>query len=86
MPDLYQDLLSRNAALAMALEECLRRLAALYGDGAHQELTSLRDELIRRLKNAGIPANRELEHAQIVGPAIKVLEDAFEDVLGPSNQ
>jgi hypothetical protein len=88
----YQDLLSRNGALAMALEECLRRLATLYGDGAYQELKSLRDELIRKFKNAGIPANREMEHAQVARPAIEVLEIAFDDVLrrsrsgGPSNQ
>jgi hypothetical protein len=75
-----------------ALEECLRRLATLYGDGAYQELKSLRDELIRKFKNADIPANREMEHAQLVRPAIEVLEIAFDDVLrrlrsgGPSNQ
>jgi hypothetical protein len=77
----YQDLLTRNAALLTALEECLRRLATLYGDGAYQELKSLRDELIRKFKNADIPANREMEHAQIVRPAIDVLEIAFDDVL-----
>jgi hypothetical protein len=88
----YQDLLTRNGALLTALEECLRRLATLYGDGAYQELKSLRDELIWKFKNAGIPANREMEHAQVVRPAIEVLENAFDDVLrrsgsgGPSDQ
>jgi chaperonin GroEL (HSP60 family) len=77
----YQDLLSRNGALATALEECLRRLATLYGDDAYQELKSLRDELIRKFKNAGIPANREMEHAEVVRPAIEVLETVFDDVL-----
>ena len=77
----YQDLLTRNGALAKALEECLQRLAMLYGDEAYQKLKSLRDELIWKFKNADIPANREMEHAQVVRHAIEVLETAFEDVL-----
>jgi len=77
----YQNLLSINGALAIAFGECLRRLATFYGDRAYQELKSLRDELIRKFKNADIPANRELEHAQVAGPAIEVLETVFEEVL-----
>jgi hypothetical protein len=54
----YEDLLTRNGALLKALEECLQRLATLYGDEAYQQLKSLRDELIWKFKNADIPANR----------------------------
>jgi hypothetical protein len=76
-----QDLQSRIGALRIALEVCLARLAGLYGDDARKEIESLRDELINRFKNSGIPPDREMEHAEIVQPAIQVLQIMFDDAL-----
>jgi hypothetical protein len=80
--DRVQDLLSRNGALKIALEECLAGLAVLYGSEAHTEIKSLREDLIRKFKSADISPEREMEHAKMVGPAIEVLEVMFDDALG----
>jgi hypothetical protein len=76
-----QDLQSRNGALRVALEECLSQLAALYGSEAGHKIEMLRDELIGRFKNSGIPAERELDHAKVVRPAIEVLQTVFDAAI-----
>ena len=38
----------------------------------------MRDELTRKFKENGIPANRELNHAEVVRPSIDAIETAFE--------
>jgi hypothetical protein len=79
--DRIQDLQSRIGALNFALEQALSQLAELYGTEARQKIEALRDDLIHRFKNSGIPADRELEHAEIVRPALEALEAVFNDML-----
>ena len=45
------------------------------------KLRAMRDELIRKFKESGIPADRELDHAKIVRPSIEAIETAFEDFI-----
>lgn len=78
MFDKEQELLSRVAGLSAALETSLMELNDLYGSEARAELRMIRDELIRRFQESGIPANRELDHAKIVRPSIEAIETAFE--------
>jgi hypothetical protein len=80
-PDLIQDLQSRIGALRVALDECLSQLAVFYGDEAREKIETLRDELIGKFKNSRIPAEREMDHANVVRPAIEVLETMFGDAL-----
>jgi hypothetical protein len=79
--DRIQDLQSRLGALRIALDECLFQLASFYGTDAHQKIATLRDELIDRFKNAGIPPERELDHAKVVRPAIEVLQTVFDAAI-----
>lgn len=81
MSDKEQELLSRVMGLNAALEKCLAELSALYGSDARTKLRAMRDELIRKFKESGIPADRELEHAKIVGPSIAAIKTAFEDFI-----
>jgi hypothetical protein len=76
-----QELTSRVGALDLALREALDRLAALYGADARREIETLRDDLVTRWKNSGIPANRELDHAKVNRPAIDATELAFNAIL-----
>jgi hypothetical protein len=77
MSDREQELLSRAAGLNAALAKCLAELETLYGSNAHTKLRAMRDDLIRKFKQSSIPANRELDHAKIVGPIIEAIETAF---------
>jgi hypothetical protein len=81
MSDREQELLSRVMGLNAALEKSLAELSALYGSEARTKLRAMRDELIRKFKESGIPANRELDHAKIVRPSIDAIEIAFEDFI-----
>jgi hypothetical protein len=76
-----QELLIKNGALTWALDKCLAELAEADGREAHRKIKVLRDELIRTFKQSDIAAERELEHAKIVGPAIAILETVFNDAL-----
>jgi len=76
-----QNLVTISAVLAEALEQCLARLAVLHGQEARREIETLRDELIYKFKNADIPAEREMEYAEVLGPGITALEAVFESVL-----
>jgi hypothetical protein len=62
MPNHVQNLLTINGALRMALEKCLHELVNLYGNQARPEIERLRDELVRKFMNAGVPAERDLDH------------------------
>ena len=79
--DRVQDLQSRIGALAKALDVCLDALIILWGEDAAEQIELLRDQLIKTFKTTGIPAERELDHAKVVGPAIEVLEEVFNDAL-----
>jgi len=79
--DKIQELTGRVGALDLALRETLARLATLHGADAQQEIEALRDDLVKRWKNSAIPANRELDHAKVAGPAIDATELAFNSVL-----
>jgi hypothetical protein len=46
-----------------------------------QRFGAVRDELIRKFKENGIPADRELDHAKIVRPSVEAIEVAFEDFI-----
>jgi hypothetical protein len=78
MSDREQELVSRVVGLNAALQKCLAELTTLYGSDARVKLRTMRDELILKFKQSGIPANRELEHAQVVRPSIEAIETAFE--------
>jgi hypothetical protein len=41
----------------------------------------VRDEAIRLFKYADVPPERDMDHVQIVGPAIQMLEKLFEHTL-----
>jgi hypothetical protein len=79
--DRIQELTSRVFGLHFAVQASLRALAVFYGDKADREIKLLRDKLINEFKQSGIPADREMEHAQIVGPAIDAIELAFDEFL-----
>ena len=79
--DRVQDLITRVGALSTALDSCLAALASSYGPEARQKIEVLRDALIRKFKESGIPADRELDHAKIVGPAVDALQTVFNDAL-----
>ena len=82
--DRSQELTVRVSALHSLTQECLTELASLYGDDAERKLRLLRNKLVRKYKQSDIPADREMQHAQIVGPAISAIELAFEDFLPKS--
>lgn len=81
MPDREQELLSRVFGLHKAVETSLTELSKLYGKDARPKLRAMRDELIRKFKESGIPVDRELDHAKIVRPSIEAIETAFEDFI-----
>ena len=68
-----QDSISRISGLQLALEMALSTLAEESGKDARAKLEALRDQAINRFKNSDIPADRELDHAAIVAPAIEVI-------------
>ena len=78
MSDKSQERLSRIGGLNEALQRCLTELTELYGSDAKTKLRAIRDEVIRKLKQSNISADRELEHAEIVRPAVEAIEAAFE--------
>lgn len=76
-----QDLLCRNGALSIALDECVARLAAFDGNEARNELQALRDALVRRMKDAETPPDRDLDQARLVGPMIDAVKTIFDDAI-----
>ena len=76
-----QELTIRVGALEHALALSLRRIAAISGLNAKAEIEALRDQSIGDFKNSGISADREMDHAKIVRPAIDVLEAVFKHAL-----
>ncbi len=81
IPD-TQEFIIRIGALQHALEITLRALIIASGDSARVTIESLRDEAIDNFKNSEIPADREMDHAKIVGPAIEVIKTMFDDAIG----
>ena len=79
MPD--QASISRIGGLHHTLKLALETLATEWGAEAPAKLVALRDEAVLRFKISGIPADRELEHAAVVGPAIEAIEETFATVL-----
>jgi hypothetical protein len=65
------------AALGVALDIAVKRLAELSGEDARQNIESVRDEAITLFKNAEVPAEHDLDQAVIVAPAIELLEGLF---------
>jgi hypothetical protein len=51
------------------------------GNEARQKIETLRDELVSRFKYSGIPAEREMDHAKVVRPAIEVLQTVFDGAI-----
>ena len=76
-----QDYISRIGGLHYALEITLRSLAVKSGKDARTTLETLRDEAIYHFKNSDIPANREMDHAEVVGPAIEVIRMVFDAAI-----
>lgn len=76
-----QEQISRIGGLSHALELVLRAHSLACGKQARSAIEALRDEAIDSFRNSDIPANREMEHAQIAGPAIEAIETVFNSVL-----
>jgi hypothetical protein len=76
-----QELRVRVTALNDALQQTLAQLAVLYGPQSREKIKLLRDHLIQKYKQSGIPPEREMDHAVIVWPAINAIELAFEDFV-----
>jgi hypothetical protein len=81
MATTIQELTSRISGLHHSLELTLRALASASGEDARARIETIRDEAIYSFKNSGIPADREMEHAEIVRPAIDVIETVFNGFL-----
>lgn len=79
--DWPQRAISAAGGLGEALQDALRTLSALYGHEARRKLEALRDETIDKFRNSSIPAEREMDHAKIAGPAIEAIEAAYGGVL-----
>ena len=76
-----QQLISRVGGLSHALEFALRNIAVNSGDEARAAIESLRDKAIDAFRNSDIQADREMEHAQMAGPAIDAIKTVFDAVL-----
>jgi len=79
--DRIQDLTSRLFAAKAVADEALEALAKEYGEDATSKLREMQAHLLNRFKNSGIPAERELEHAKIVGPSLDIINIIFAGVL-----
>ena len=77
-----QDFISRIGGLQLALEITLHALAVKCGKDARATIEALRDEAVNSFKNSDISADREMDHAKIVRPAIEVIEIVFNSALG----
>lgn len=69
-----QEFFEPCGGLSAALETSLTELSELQGSEVRAKFRMMRDELIRKFKESGIPANRELDHAMIVRPSIEAVE------------
>jgi hypothetical protein len=85
-PQSSQDLVTISGALAYALSISLRSVAELSGPYARDNIELLRDQVIDAFKNAEVPAERDLDQAKIVRPALRVLNKVFDDVLDEITQ
>jgi hypothetical protein len=85
-PQSSQDLITISGALAYALNISLRSVAELSGPYARDNIELLRDQVIDAFKNAEVPAERDLDQAKIVRPALRVLNKVFDDVLDEITQ
>src|ERR1700721_1028942 len=65
------------AALGVAFDIAVKRLAEISGEDARQNIESVRDEAITLFKNAEVPPEHDLDQALIVAPAIELLEGLF---------
>jgi hypothetical protein len=81
MADITQQLISRVAGLNYALELALREIAIIRGKEARASILTLRKEAIDAFRNSDIGPEREMEHADIAGPAIQAIEIPFDEVL-----
>jgi hypothetical protein len=59
----------------------LKAIAEQSGKDARTKLEALRDEAIGRFKNSDIPADREMDHAAVAGPAIEVIRIVFDAAI-----
>ena len=80
--DITQQLISRVTGLNYALELALREIAIICGKDARATLSALRKEAVDAFRNSDISPEREMEHADVAGPAIEAIEVAFDEVLG----
>lgn len=76
-----QDAASRIYGLAFALNELVGLLRKLNPDMPVWQIEALRDDLVQKFKNSGIPAEFEMQHVEIVGPAIDAIEAAFQPII-----
>jgi hypothetical protein len=77
----FQESLSRIGGLGHALELTLGAYAVVRGKEARASVEALRNEAVNNFRNSDIPPDREMEHAQIAGPAIDAIETIFNGFL-----
>jgi hypothetical protein len=85
-PKSSQDLITISGTLAYALNISLHSVAQLSGPYARDNVEILRDQVLNAFKNAEVPAERDLDQAKIVGPALRVLNKVFDDILDEITQ
>jgi len=76
-----QELASRLFALNYAARLLGQSLIERLGDRGRREVEEIRRELILDLKNSAVPPERELEHADIMRPAIESVDMLFDGIL-----
>lgn len=83
-----QEYIIHTAALGLALDIALKRVAELSGNNARLNFESVRDEAIDLLRRYDISPDPGMGRVMIVGHAIEMLRELFEVSLGSmsSNQ
>lgn len=72
--DQVQFLISRHAGIEAVATACLNVIIQSQGSNAKVFLTAMMEALVSRVKNSDIIAEREMDHAAIVGPALEEIQ------------
>src|ERR1700722_844927 len=73
-----QEYIIHTAALGLALDIALKRVAELSGNNARLNFESVRDEAIDLLKRYDISPDPGMGRVMIVGQAVEMLRELFE--------
>jgi hypothetical protein len=75
---LTREYIIHTAALGVALDIALKRVAELSGNNARLNFESVRDEAIDLFKRSDISPEPDMGRVMIVGQAIEMLRELFE--------